>query len=1402
VVWPAAFPREATHDALLRALPRPAFHPGADLPVLTVEIDRNALAALGPWPWPRSIVAALVERIAEGGAAALALDLLLEGPDRGSPALLARRLAAALGGDPALAALADTLPDHDAALARALGRLPVALGFVLAPESSAPPPVRQGWAVLGDPAGLPAAPGAVGPLPALADAAAGLGAISLTGAPVRAVPLAVAVAGEVRAGLALEAVRLALGAPTPVLRAATAEVALGAALLGAGPALRLHPARAAPPAVTALALLRGEVPAERIAGRIVLLGGVAPELGALRETPFAALVPSLRIQAEAVAQILQGWLPRVPGWAGPAEAAAALAFGLAGAAAAALLPPLGAAGAVLLLAALPPALAAVALARGDAAARSVPALAALALSAGVAGLAAFAALRRARARLVARFAQHLAPEVVARIAAAPGTLRIAGERRRMSFVFTDIEGFTALAERLPPERVVALLDAYLAEAVEIAVAHGGAIDKVVGDALHVMFGAPLAQPDHARRALDCAVALAGFGTRFMAREPGFGRTRVGVATGEAVIGDVGGGRKLDYTAHGTPVNLAARLEAANKLLGTAVLADAATAADSPARPMRRAALLGLRGLAGPVEAFAPWQGTAAGLAAWRAVEAALDAGMREPRSRRSWRWSRTMRSPASTWRAAGRAGGWRPAERPAARSAGVRGFRPIRGRDRDLQGRSAPQQLRKLGHRHGRADDAALRLSAALRLQQAALLLRLDAGRADRDAVPGAQANHRPRQLDPVVPPAEFGDQQRRQARAVEGQRAHRRRRQRGATEPVQHDPDAAPAQPVQRADQQAGHRREIGFAHQQLQPLRRQAGLGQRRRDALDQPGVEELRRGQPDRQAQIPRAAGGLGAGTAQQQAAERLLQAERGGERRQHLRRDQAVHRVAPPQARLHTADPARGQVGDGLVADLEILARAGGEREPQVEFEQAVHLRPRRHLRREDGGAAARATAGASLSGPHRQPGLGQRILGGRGGGDRRDADRRRDDDAEALDIEGARDRRDQALRQTCRQLDHRLGRQLRGLGPGTVAQVAGQRRHQGEFISAEPRQHDAAAVAPHLAQQPPGGGADQRIAGARPERLVHAAQAAEVQVQHRGRATRGGCVAQHPRQVLVERQAVRQAGQRIVPRQVVDASLRRALAAGILEGREPAAIGQRPADHQHAALRRHLLDEGAGLAAHHQRQQPVQDARGAVRLRQAHGAAQGGERDAGPQRFQRQPDQLRAAAHWRASGGHAGRRSSTPATCCRAWRGRRRRAPRGRCGAAPPPPRRRRAGGRSRPRRARRPRPPRPGSARGGGRARRAPARRAPAAGRWRRAPPAPASGRRSRRRASPRPRRTAACGRRRTARRPGRATGARPAAHPPAARPGPCHRHPAAAARPPGRATRPAGVPGAAAPQE
>jgi adenylate cyclase len=191
-----------------------------------------------------------------------------------------------------------------------------------------------------------------------------------------------------------------------------------------------------------------------------------------------------------------------------------------------------------------------------------------------AALAASAATRRQAAALRRRFEQHLAPAVVQRLVDEPALLKLAGERREVTCLFTDIEGFTAMTERAEPEALVALLDHYLGRVGEIVVAHGGMVDKFVGDAVHAIFNAPLDLADHPHRALDCARAILA-ATEEMRKTPearhlGLGRTRIGLETGPAIVGDVGGGGKLDYTAHGNVINAAARLEAANKDFGSSI----------------------------------------------------------------------------------------------------------------------------------------------------------------------------------------------------------------------------------------------------------------------------------------------------------------------------------------------------------------------------------------------------------------------------------------------------------------------------------------------------------------------------------------------------------------------------------------------------------------------------------------------------------------------------------------------------------------------------------------------------------------------------------------------------------------------------------------------------------------
>ncbi|MBK9083627.1 MAG: adenylate/guanylate cyclase domain-containing protein [Rhizobiales bacterium] len=568
--WPAAATqlREATFDAMLAAAPRPA----AGGEVAVVDIDRAALDRFGPWPWPRERLAQLVEAVAAQKPKAIALDVLLaEAPGQ-------------------------------EALAAALAKAPAALGAVLDPDGQ--PAAAEGLAVVSTGRialdGMMVARGLAAPPAQLLDAARGVGVVTLPAGDgvVRAAPLLAGGGGALFAGLATEAARLAQGDATPLLEAATAErgqrLRLGAlvAPLPTDGLMRLRfsdAARRARRTVTAAAVIDGT--AAPLAAKIVFIGASAPEAGGLRATPADPFAPSVQIQADAAEQWLEGAFATRPEGALRVEAlAAAILGGAAIVAALAFGPGLAAAAALTLALGWAAAAQALLVQRALLIDAATPALVTL-VAFLVAALAAAAAQRRERRKLEARFAQHLSPEVVRRIAADPDSLRLSGEERTLTALTTDIEGFTALTERVTPAELIGLLDDYLDRVTRIVVAHGGMVDKIVGDAVLAFFNAPLDLDDHAGRAVRAALAIRD-ATEAMCKEPEparlrLGRTRIGVETGKAVVGDVGGARKLDYTAYGQPINTAKKLEGANKLFGTAIAVGPGTVAAASGLAFRR-----------------------------------------------------------------------------------------------------------------------------------------------------------------------------------------------------------------------------------------------------------------------------------------------------------------------------------------------------------------------------------------------------------------------------------------------------------------------------------------------------------------------------------------------------------------------------------------------------------------------------------------------------------------------------------------------------------------------------------------------------------------------------------------------------------------------------------------------
>ncbi len=207
------------------------------------------------------------------------------------------------------------------------------------------------------------------------------------------------------------------------------------------------------------------------------------------------------------------------------------------------------------------------------------------------------------------FSRFISRTVVSQLIEDPSKLTLGGERTEITCVFTDLADFTSLIETSDPTKVLPLLNEYLDGMCKIVLEHHGTIDKIVGDALHAFFGAPLKQPDHAQMAVKCAVALDAYAHEFKDRDDAralkFGVTRIGVHTGIGVVGNFGGDAFFDYTAHGDVVNTAARMESVNKHLGTTVCVSQDTVSLCSGIQFRPVGELLLKGKSRTVRAWMP-----------------------------------------------------------------------------------------------------------------------------------------------------------------------------------------------------------------------------------------------------------------------------------------------------------------------------------------------------------------------------------------------------------------------------------------------------------------------------------------------------------------------------------------------------------------------------------------------------------------------------------------------------------------------------------------------------------------------------------------------------------------------------------------------------------------------------
>ncbi len=501
--------------------------------IVAVSFTDDSLRQLGAWPLPRRVHAQLIDVLSEAGAKVIVFDVLFtEG--RGD--------------------------SDDAALAEAVRRS----GRVVLPA------VAQ---LTASTKGAPEAVRVDRPFGGLLEGAVSVGAANVlpdADGVVRSAPLYFSDEGSVLPSLALAGAAAYTGQPftvTPVGDGA-AEVRLGLSTLPVDRFGRLlleyDGTAGSVPSIDAMRVLAGQFPPDFFKGRLVLVGPAATGVGDRWLTPFSVLDrapgPGLEVQAAAIQTILNG------GWRRMVEPGTgqAVVFGLGalGAVWAGLAGGLAALSGLVLLAAG----FVVVVWRVFLAGTFVPLLTplvALAAGGGAAVATRWRREERERRRLDSLFGRYVSREVAVALRDHPELVELGGEEAEVTILFADLRGFTGLAERLPPAKLVEVLNRYLSAMAGAVFDNGGTLDKYTGDGVMAFFNAPIRQDDHAQRAVQAAVEIRRRvaeirrGLEVPGEAPEVG---VGLNAGTALVGNIGTRERLEYTVIGDEVNLAARLK--------------------------------------------------------------------------------------------------------------------------------------------------------------------------------------------------------------------------------------------------------------------------------------------------------------------------------------------------------------------------------------------------------------------------------------------------------------------------------------------------------------------------------------------------------------------------------------------------------------------------------------------------------------------------------------------------------------------------------------------------------------------------------------------------------------------------------------------------------------------------
>ncbi len=596
-------------------------------PVLIVDIDERSLEELGQWPWPRTLIAELLDRLMEYGAVVVGLDMIFGEADRLSPAQIAGLVEPI---DPATAQRLRFLPSNEERLAATLKRSRIVLGQSgrkddLSADDRAPARSPSVAFIGGDPSRyLFGFDDMIRNLPVLEASAQGIGLISVVPEPdglIRRVPALVRVGDDIQPSLTLEMLRVATGEKTIAARSNDAglesviiqQIAIpvdrnGRIWLNLGETdARRY--------ISAADVLTGLVDRRRLAGRLVLLGTSATALGDIRATPLHAAIPGVELHAQLLESVLAQDHIISPNYAIAAELFFVV---LVGGLLIVAVPLIDAKWSVVLLVA---STATVLLSTWYLYTYDkividgvVPALSTLAIFLTLITLK-YGIEERRRQQVRRVFSHYLSPVMVDRLAEEPDQVRLGGELRNMTIMFSDIRGFTTLSEGplKDPQALTALLNEYLTAMTTAILEHDGTIDKYIGDAIMAFWNAPIADDTHVRdaclAALSMSRALDVLNAELTQREgPLKGLAQplnfgVGINTGTCLVGNMGSRQRFNYSVIGDVVNVASRIEGQTKTFGLRILIGEDTAKQVPEMALLEVDAIQLRGKSGTTRVY-------------------------------------------------------------------------------------------------------------------------------------------------------------------------------------------------------------------------------------------------------------------------------------------------------------------------------------------------------------------------------------------------------------------------------------------------------------------------------------------------------------------------------------------------------------------------------------------------------------------------------------------------------------------------------------------------------------------------------------------------------------------------------------------------------------------------------